>query len=363
MENGRNLLSPKGRLESLDVFRGLTMMLLVSEGFGLSVLQNDQIWGFFGKQFTHHPWHGMYFWDLIQPFFMFIVGVAMPFSFAKRWERGESWNSTFLHTLRRSATLLFLGVLLHIIYSGKYVFELWNVLSQLSVTYLVAFLFLRKSIRTQIAVSFSILLFNYLIYRFLPVPGVVDHWQKDHNLGSFMDMILMGKINPGGGWVAINCIGSTAHTMWGVIAGLVLRSARPEMQKVKFLAAAGAIGVLLGLALDPVTPIVKRICTSSFIIESGGWALLALALSFWAVDVKGYRRWSRFAVIFGMNAIFLYLTREVLGRWLDHFVTIFTAPFLVPESYAGSIINATLTVMILGYLAWWLYRRKIFIRI
>ncbi|MBA7590864.1 hypothetical protein ES708_33005 [subsurface metagenome] len=172
-------LTTTSRLESLDAFRGFTMILLVSGGFGLYYLKDYPFFGFFARQVTHHQWHGMYFWDLIQPFFMFIVGVAMPFSLALRWERGESWNRTFLHVLRRSVTLFFLGVMLHCAYNGRLVWELWNVLTQLSVTYLVAFLFMRKPIKTQLAISLAILLFNYLAYRFIPLEGVTDPWMKD----------------------------------------------------------------------------------------------------------------------------------------------------------------------------------------
>jgi len=356
-------IKPSERLVSLDAFRGMTMIFLISGSFGLSLLKDHPTFGVFARQFTHHPWHGIYFWDLIQPFFMFIVGVAMPFSFAKRWERGETWNQSLMHVIRRSVTLFFLGVLLHCWYNKRLVWELWNVLTQLSVTYFVAFLFMKKSIRTQIIVSFAILLFNYLAYRFIPVPGVTDPWQKDHNLGAFMDRILMGKINPGGGWVTINFIGSTAHTMWGVIAGLVLRSRGPEMQKVKLLAAAGVIGVVLGLALDPITPIVKRICTSSFIIISGGWALIALALFYWAIDVKGWKRWTKFMVVVGMNPIFIYMFVNLLGGWSNQFIGIFTMPFLEPLGVAGQIIHKNILLLFYWYLCWWLYKRKIFIRI
>ncbi|MCE5252542.1 DUF5009 domain-containing protein [bacterium] len=363
MDSGNRLLSQQNRLVSLDAFRGFTMILLVSEGFGIPFLTDSPSFGFIARQFTHHPWHGMYFWDLIQPFFMFIVGVAMPFSFAKRREHGETWNRSLLHVLRRSLTLLLLGVMLHCYYSGKLVWELWNVLTQLSVTYLVAFLFMRKPIRTQIIISFAILVFNYLAYRFIPVPGVTDPWLKDHNLGSFMDMVLMGKINRGGGWVTINFIGSTAHTMWGVVAGTVLKSSRPEMRKVKALAVAGVIGVLLGLAVDPLTPIVKRICTSSFIIESGGWSLLALALFYWLVDVKGYKKWTWFMVVVGMNPIFMYMFANFFGDWTRDFINIFTSPFLVPLGVAGKIILQNLGLLVFWYLAYWLYKNKIVIRI
>ena len=363
MPEDHPLLPPAGRLESLDVFRGLTMIVLIAGGFGLPALADDPVFGFLGRQFIHHPWHGLRFEDLIQPFFMFIVGVAMPFSFGRRWERGDTWGRTFLYMIKRSVILFLLGVTLHITYAGKYVWELWNVLTQLSVTYFVAFLFMRKSIRTQLVVSFAILLANYLAYRFIPVPGVVSPWEKDHNIGAYMDQLLMGKINQGGGWVAINFIGSTAHTMWGVVAGQVLRSARPDSRKIRLLAIGGSIGVLLGFALDPITPIVKRICTSSFIIESGGLALLALALCYWIVDVRKRRRWAKIPIIFGMNSIFLYMTSQLLGGWLKNLVGVFTKPFLDPLGIAGTIIDANLVLAVYISLAWWLWKQKIFFKI
>jgi len=356
-------IRPTERLVSLDAFRGLTMILLISGAFGLPKLLDGPFWEPLAKQFTHHPWNGLYFWDLIQPFFMFIVGVAMPFSFEKRWERGETWGQSFRHVIRRSLVLFFLGVMLHCWYSKEYVWELWNVLTQLAFTYLIAFLFMKKPLRTQLWITIGILAANYLMYRFIPLPGVTDHWEKDHNLGAFVDRILMGKINPGGGWVTINFIGSTAHTMWGVMAGIVLRSDRRAMQKVKTIAVAGLIGVVLGYGLDPVTPIIKRICTSSFIFASGGYALLALALFYWLIDVKGWKSWTTFLVVAGMNPIFLYLWANLLGGWTRTFLDIFTEPFLEPLGAGGEFIQQNLRLAFMWYLAYWLYKRKIFIRI
>ena len=363
MESDNKLLSSPGRLESLDAFRGFTMILLISNAFGLFYLKNYPYWGLIARQFTHHPWNGLYFWDLIQPFFMFLVGVAMPFSFAKRWERGETWNQSLLHVIKRSVTLFFLGVILHCSYSNKPVWELWNVLTQLAFTYFIAFLFMKKTIRSQIIISFAILLGNYLAYRFIPLPGVTDPWAKDSNLGAFMDRILMGKINPGGGWVTINFIGSTAHTMWGVIAGIILKSSRTDMRKIKLLVIGGITGVMLGLVLDPVTPIIKRICTSSFIIISGGWCLLTLALFYWIIDVKKHRKWAHFMVIVGMNSIFIYMYSNLLGRWTDDFISIFSMPILQYLGVAGKIIHKNILLCFYLYLTYWLYKRKIFLRI
>ncbi len=356
-------IRPAERLTSLDAFRGFTMIMLISGAFGLSHLRDMPFFAPIALQFTHHPWNGLYFWDLIQPFFMFIVGVAMPFSFEKRWQRGETWRQSFMHVVRRSLTLFLLGVMLHCWYSREYVWELWNVLTQLAFTYFFAFLFMRKSLRAQLYITLGILLANYLLYRFAPVPGVTDPWEKDSNLGAFMDRILMGKINPGGGWVTINFIGSTAHTMWGVMAGIVLKSDRDAMKKIRMIAGTGLVFLVAGYALDPITPIIKRICTSSFIFASGGYALLALALFHWLVDVRGWRSWTTVLVVAGMNPIFLYLWANLLGGWTNTFTFIFTKPFLEPFGVWGEVIQQNVRLAFMWGLAFWLYRRKIFIRI
>ncbi|MGH9338341.1 MAG: acyltransferase family protein [Acidobacteriota bacterium] len=357
------------RLVSLDAFRGLTMFLLVAEAARVyHALQNPAlegtIWGSIVTQFTHHPWNGLRFWDLIQPFFMFIVGVAMPFAFARRWERGETWGQSFRHVLYRSAVLLLLGVGLHCIYRGRLVWELWNVLAQLSVTYLIAFLLMRKSFTRQIGFTFILLAATELLYRLWPVPGFDQPFVKDHNFGSYMDLILMGKINAGGGWVAINFIPTTAHTMWGVLAGYVLMSDRSHARKIRILITAGLIGVVLGYALDPVTPIIKRICTSSFVIVSGGWCLLALALCYWLVDVKEKRKWATFALVVGMNSIFIYLFSNIAGSRMNELVGVFTfETFGWMGEFGTEVVTALLALAVFWYVCYWLYQRRAFIKI
>lgn len=360
----------QGRLVSLDAFRGLTMFLLVAEGAGLyAALQHPGFDGtIFGKlavQFTHHPWNGLRFWDLVQPYFMFIVGVAMPFAIAKRRERGDKELDIFQHVLFRSFMLLLLGVLLHCAYSNKLVWELWNVLAQLSFTYLIAYLIMGKSPKTQIVFTLVLLVLTETLYRVWWVPGFDQPFVKDHNFGSYMDMVLMGKLNAGGGWVAVNCVPTAAHTIWGVLAGMVLRSNRAALDKIKYLAIPGLIMVVAGYALDPITPIIKRICTSSFVIVSGGWCLLTLALFYWLIDVKGIRRWAKFAIIVGTNSIFIYLFSNTIGpRWLNGFVSIFTEGFL---SWTGAAVVALLTALVSlaihWYLCYWLFKHKILIKI
>jgi predicted acyltransferase len=357
------------RLLSLDFFRGLTMFLLIAEGPDLfKILVGPAFEGTIiasiGNQFHHHPWNGLRFWDLVQPFFMFIVGVAMPFSFAKRWDRGDSWTTTFRHALQRSFLLLLFGWALYCIGPGKLTFELWNVLAQLSFTYLVAFLMMRKSAKTQIIFTFCLLVITELLYRFWPVEGYNHAFVPDQNFGSWVDMLLMGKLSSGH-WVAFNAVPTTAHTMWGVLAGQVLKSDRFDSQKIKILVIAGLIGIVVGYAMNPLTPIIKRICTSSFVIVSGGWCLVALAFSYWLVDVKKVHRVPKFFAIVGMNPLFIYLFNHTGGsHFLRQIVNPFTSGFL---GWLGDIPSQIITALVVWFLLWyicfWLYRRRIFIKI
>lgn len=374
MNSTKNTDFKSSRLLSLDFFRGITMFLLVAEGTRLwSVLVHEPIAGTifesFFQQFHHHPWHGLRFWDLVQPFFMFIVGVAMPFSYAKRLKRGDAKSKITRHILQRCLLLLAFGVGLHCGYRRELVWELWNVLSQLSVTILIAYFLMRYTWTVQIASSLGLLILTETLYRSFGVEGYNQPFVKDHNFGSFMDMVLMGKINNGGGWVAINFIPTAAHTIWGVVAGQVLRSSKTEMQKVKFIAFSGFIVLMLGYFLDlaGITPIIKRICTSSFVLVSGGYALLVLAASFWLIDIKKVNKWIFPFVIVGMNSIFIYLfSNTVGGQWFNNFTGIFVGGFLNWFQASEFLTNliTSLTVLTLEWmLCLYLYRRNIFFRI
>ena len=248
-------------LESTRLFEQLFEM---SEG---SAMQN--IW----TQFFHHPWHGLRFWDLIQPGFMFIAGTAMAFSLYSQQQKGMMWNDSFLKTVKRCCLLFFWGVLDYAVRPGGLSFELWDVLTQLSFTTLVAFLIFRWSIAAQFSVSIGLLLTTEFLYRFVSIPGFDQPFTNQHNFGNFMDLVLMNKINQGG-WVAINCLPTAAHTIWGAVAGKLLLSQRMEREKIKYMLYAALVGLAAGYLLDlSVTPIIKRIATSSFVLASGGWCL------------------------------------------------------------------------------------------
>lgn len=358
-----------GRLASLDFFRGLTMFLLIGESTELYTLLRDPalhgtVLGFIGIQLSHYTWNGLHFWDLVQPFFMFIVGVAMPFSFGKRWDHGDSWKKTSYHAFQRSALLLFFGWALYCIGPGHITFELWNVLAQLSFTYLVAYLMMRKSTRTQIGFTFLLLILTEVLYRTWPVAGFNQPFVPDHNFGSWVDLAIMPQLSSGH-WVAFNAVPTTAHTMWGVLAGYVLKSSRSSWNKIKALVVPGVIGVIVGFSLNPIDPIIKRICTASFVIVSGGFCLLALALSYWLIDVKGWKKWAIFFNIVGMNPLFIYLFTNSYGAdWLHKVAQPFTMGLFAWGGHLAAEIVTSLTVwLMLWYICYWLYKRRIFFKI
>ena len=362
------------RLLSLDFFRGLTMFLLIAEGTGLWwTLVQDPIRGTFLEhffiQFEHHPWHGLRFWDLIQPFFMFIVGVAMPFSYQSRISKGESNRTITRHIIQRSFILLAFGVGLHCGYNKRLVWELWNVLSQLSVTIPIAFFLMKYPLKIQLVVSLILLLLSDQAYRWFPLEGYNQPWVIDKNFGSWMDMLLMGKLNNGGGWVTINCISTAAHTIWGVMAGQLLLKDISRKGKFKTLLVAGGIALFIGFSLDltGITPIIKRIATSSFVFASGGWALFVLAFSYWLIDIKGYKNWIFIFTVVGTNSIFIYIFFQTVGgQWLNDFTAIFSKGMLSWTGASVFILNLFTSIVILATewgLCYWLYRRKIFFRI
>ena len=360
-----------GRVTSVDFFRGITMFLLVGESTHLysqiESVEGSAFMDWLGRMFTHHEWHGLHFWDLIQPFFMFIVGVAIPFAVANRQKKGDSDQTIFNHALKRAFLLLFFGWALYCIDAGRIVWRFQNVLAQLSVTYLVAFLIMRKSFSFQLIFSLAVLLLTDLAYRFFPVEGFNHPWVPYENLGAWVNNKIEG-VDKASIWASLNAIPTIAHTVWGVLCGLLLMSDRPVKKKIEVLLIAGVSWLVVGYALDwlNITPIIKKIATSSFVFASGGWSILALCFSYWLIDVrKQFQRGSDFFIIVGMNSIFIYLFMHVGGaNIISQMFTPFTKAFF---SRGGELITGIITSLLvwaaLWYLCYWLYRKKIFFKI
>jgi len=362
-----------GRLISLDVMRGMVMILLCGESCRLyeAIKHVDPAHPMGGliDQFFHHPWHGLRFWDLVQPAFMFMAGAAMYISYSRKLAKRQSWQANWPHILLRSLKLFICGVALHCVYAGKPVWELWNVLTQLSFTTIVAYLIIQRSYIWQLVFSFGLLVLTEVLYRTILVPGFDQPFVEGHNFGAYADTLLMGKINSDG-WVTVNCIPTAAHTIWGVLAGKLLISDKTIGYKIKALVIAGLIALSVGFGLDwaGVTPIIKRISTSSFAFASVGWVLLILAVVYWLIDVKQNIRYAWICTVVGMNAIFIYLFFETVGvQWVNDKVAVFTGDMLhlflnVPLSIAA-LISAIAALMAEWGLCYWLYKRNIFFKL
>jgi predicted acyltransferase len=368
----REIRNPEDRLVSLDFFRGFVMLLLIAETTGIYDLLvapsvKGTIMSAIGAQFQHHPWNGLHLWDLGQPFFMFISGVAMAYSYGGRWGHGSTWGATFRHALGRSFLLFLFGWALYFIEpvegnpGGAF---LYDVLPQLSVACLIAFLIMRRSLPAQLSFSLGLLAVTELLYRLWQVPGFDQPFVPGHNFGSYVDRLLTGKLSDGH-WVALNAVPLTALTIWGVLAGKLLKGQSPPARKTRVLMTAGLIGVASGLTLSPVTPIIRKISTSSFIVLAGGACLLALALSYWLIDVLGFRKGARIFAIIGMNPLFIYLFTQSGGsEWFWRIVKPFAFGLLGWSGKWPTETAASLAVLaLLWILCYWLYKNKIFIRI
>ena len=377
------------RLASLDFMRGLIMVLLALESTALyehffEASENSILNSFF-LQFFHHPWNGLRFWDLIQPSFMFMAGVAMAYSLHHQKQKGISWNVSFLKVLKRSGWLFFWGVLDYAVRPKGLSFELWDVLTQLSFTTLVAFLIFEFSAFFQIIFSIGLLLLTEYLYRGTHITGFDMPFVDQHNFGNYMDNVLMNKINTDG-WVAINCIPTAVHTIAGALVGKLLlgtdtssglenidqkeiTNKEEGLLKIKTILLFAIACLCIGYGLDfmGVTPIIKRIATSSFTLASLGWCLIGLALCYWWIDILDHKKYLLFFTIVGMNSLFIYLFFEIVGaRWFNGYITAISSGILNMLHLPVIIvqIGASLTIFALEWsICYFLYKKKIFFKI
>lgn len=361
---------PGQRLLSLDFMRGLIMVLLALESTALyehlfDATKGNFLNGFF-LQFFHHPWNGLRFWDLVQPGFMYMAGVAMAYSLHRQTQHGIPWGRQFRKVLKRCGLLFFFGVLDYAVRPHGLSFELWDVLTQLSFTTLVAFLIFHWSVKAQIIICIGLLLLTEILYRFTHINGFDQPFTDQHNFGNYMDLVLMNKINKDG-WVAINCIPTAVHTIAGALTGKLLISGRNE--KIKQMLLWGVISLISGYALDlaGITPIIKRIATSSFTLASLGWCLFGLAACYWWIDIRNHRNHLQFFIIVGMNSLFIYLFFEIVGhRWFNGYVRAIVNGLLeiVNTPHLLSTILASLSIFALEWgMCYFLYRKKIFFKL
>jgi heparan-alpha-glucosaminide N-acetyltransferase len=392
------------RLLSLDAYRGLIMVTLAFTGFGLAGTAREHLkqgpspfWSEVFHQFEHVEWTGCGYWDLIQPSFMFMVGVAMAFSYAKRQHLGQSYLGMLGHAMVRSLVLIFLGIY----FSARW--ELMNVLTQIGLGYTFLFLLWGRSVRTQAIAAVFILVGTWLLYVLYPysglenaqtiitdkgvatlngvteewaeknLSGISPAWQKNANVGHAIDVVLLNQLPVatefkynGGGYQTINFIPSLATMLFGLMCGDLLRTSRSHGQKLLILLAAGAAGLVLGeaIALTGVCPLVKRIWTPSWALFSTGWCCWILMGFYGIIDVAGLRRWAWPLVVVGMNSIAIYFMGQTLRGYTNRFWHgVANDAFTAVGPLWEPMLECCLTGMLFWLTCVWLYRQKIFIRI
>jgi predicted acyltransferase len=365
---GNVLISPAERkmtkrLVSLDAYRGIIMICLISVGFGLSAFEGHPYLGFLSTQVKHVRWQGMVFWDLIQPAFMFMVGMAMPFACTKRRSMGESHRKIFYHVIQRAILLIVIANMIGTIHRGEPGIGFINVLNQIAIGYFLAFLVINRGYLTQGLTAAGILLFYSIAWMLYPGNGPGGPWEMSvQNLGGDFDVWLLGR-NYGGFYVGLNIIPSTVTILFGVMTGRVVGSTRSPNKILQILALSGISGIVLGLALSPVIPIIKRIWTASFTLYSAGFVILGLLLVYWAVEIKKWRRWTYIPVVVGMNSIFAYIIFQLARGSVEDAVMAFIRPIIEGLGPWGSVLHSLLSLAIIWYVLRFFYKRKIYFKV
>ena len=348
-----------GRLLSLDTYRGLIMCVLVANGLGLAALQAYPSWGWLANQVEHAEWTGMTFWDLIQPAFTFMVGVAMPFAIASRRAKGATTGDLFRHVCWRACILVLLSNLFSSFGSDPPLrLQLINVLSQIAFGYVLCFLILQVRFEWQAAIAVLMLAGQWLL--FVAFPGPQGAFSQTGNIGQVIDRAVLGYTYSGY-YVTINFIGNAVTILFGCWAGLLLRSTRSRRAILSILGGSAAAAYLVGLALQPFNPVIKRLWTASFTCLSAAWVIAMLLVLYWTIEVRGWRRWTFPFIVVGMNSIFIYSFWQLLGGWLDTGLAAYTRRFssLGP---AGEIPHRLVVLAVMWGLCYWLYRRRIFFK-
>jgi predicted acyltransferase len=361
------------RLMSLDALRGFDMFWIIG-GYGIfqglgKGLNSPWFNRYILPQIDHVRWEGFVAWDLIMPLFLFIVGAATPFSFARRLERGESKSRLYVHILYRVAILWILGM----IAQGRLLeydlakLQLYsNTLQAIAAGYLISSLILLNlSRRWQFLVTGGLLLLYWLLLWLVPVPGQGEgHFSEQGNLAIYVDRLIVGRFqdgtNPPYTWI-LSSMTFAATVMIGAFAGQLLQSGRTKAAKALILLGSGIGCVLAGWAWGQVFPIIKHLWTSSMVLYAAGWSLLLLALFYVAFDVLRLRFLAFFFVVIGMNAIAVYMATHVFD--FRHLGDIFVGNLARWTADWHDFVRAVGGFAILWLILLYMYRKRTFIKI
>lgn len=371
---------PGPRLVSLDVFRGVTIA-------GMLLVNNPGTWSAIYPPLRHAEWHGWTPTDLIFPFFLYIVGVAMVFSLVRRMEEGASRARLFSKAGRRALILVALGLALHG-FPGYDFSEMRfpGVLQRIGVAYLAAsaIVLTTKRARGQAFWAAGLLLLYWGLMTLVPVPGyATGDLSPDGSLAAYLDRMILGTEHmwsqsrtwdPEGILSTIPAVGTV---LLGVLTGHWLRGARPPVEKTVWLFVAGNAALLVGIVWGWVFPINKNLWTSSYVVFTGGMALHFLGVCYWLVDVKRWRRWALPFVVYGTNAIAAFVLSTFGAILIGRVIRVPAAEGTVPlkawifqnlfapwaEPVNASLAFAAAYVLLWLGVMWVFYRKRIFIKV
>jgi heparan-alpha-glucosaminide N-acetyltransferase len=386
------------RLVSLDALRGLVMTLMLGEQMRLPEVArsfpHSAIWAVIAFNTEHVDWQGCSLHDLIQPAFSFLVGAALPFSIASRKAKGQTFGQMVGHAARRALILIFLGIFLRSLHSPQTYWTFEDTLTQIGLGYVFLFVLGFARVRTQVVTLVLILICFWAAFALYPAPGphfdyarvgvppdwthnytgFLPHWNKNSNLSWAFDtwfLNLFPREHPfvfnAGGWSTLSFIPTIATMIMGLLAGEWLKAPGSKEHKLRGLVLAGFGLVLLGLLCQwaGLCPIVKRVWTSSYTLYSGGLVVLMLAGFYALIEWKGWRRWAFPLIVVGMNSIAVYVMSWTMAEFVGdaihrHFgraLSMWASPPLQTVLHGFSII------LIFWIILFWMYRRKIFLRI
>jgi predicted acyltransferase len=388
---------PVARNVAVDAYRGFVMLLMMAEVLQFSriaqAFPGNWFWRVLAFNQTHAEWAGCSLHDLIQPGFSFLVGVALPYSIASRLAKGATFGRMFGHALWRALLLIALGIFLRSLHSPQTNFTFEDTLTQIGLGYGFLFLLAFRSARWQWTALAVILAGYWLAWALYPVPGpgfnyqavgvppdwahhytgFAAHWNKNSNLGAAFDqwfLNLFPRPKPfvanEGGYLTLSFIPTLGTMILGLIAGRWLRAAAPRIP-MKRLLIAGLIGVAAGLLLHVtgICPVVKRIWTPSWTLFSGGACFLLLAGFSWVIDVRGYKKWSLPLVVIGMNSIAAYLISYLFEEFIVDSFHINLGPhvFRIFGTALEPLTQGAVVLLTYWLILWWMYRRKLFLKI
>lgn len=362
------------RLYSLDALRGFDMFWIMGAeeiAHALYKATGSPVAGAVSQQLTHPAWNGFALYDLIFPLFLFLAGVATPYSVGRELEQGKSKQQLLLRVFKRSMILVVLGIfynsgLSHLTPFNEIRFP--SVLGRIGLAYLFAnIIYLYTGHRAQAAWFLGLILGYWLLLKFTAAPGFAPgDLTIEGNFASYIDrLIIPGRLHrgvhdPEGLFSTIPAI-STG--LLGIIAGTLLKNgAQTKQQKAVYLALTGLVCMLIAQIWNLDFPINKNLWSSSFVLQAGGVSLLLLALFYYIIDVLGYRKWAFFFKVIGMNSILIYISDKFIDWEYSAKAVIGWLAEWSGEAFYPVIIA-------LGYVAikWiflrFLYEKKIFLKV